>query len=382
MNNTLSVWILLAVVSLIGSNALLLSPVAGEIAANIGATSAAQVVFASSLFGASTAAGALFLAPHADDWGLWRTLRFVMLGFALACFLTGSSTNLFSLYSGQIFAGLSSGLGLPIVYGLTARIAPKGRESVYLGRVLTGWTISLVFGVSGAALVADLLHWRANYLFLGAFSVVLAVLSHLQVTPDSEKKPRLGVQYRAALQAKGVMGLLACVFCFMGAFYGTYGYIGIHATQVLEQSTTQAGLIALVYGIGFAGTSLFDGVLDRLGPMRVGRVIFCVLLFVYAGLAFASQAWMSLLLMSFIWGGINHFGLNILIGQLNAAGAEYRSTVLGLNSAVTYFAVFVTTGIFGKVFVDFGFAYVALGGVILLLPAVTYLILGAKAVRA
>jgi predicted MFS family arabinose efflux permease len=86
--------------------------------------------------------------------------------------------------------------------------------------------------------------------------------------------------------------------------------------------------------------------------------------------------------MSFVWGGINHFGLNILIGQLNAAGAEYRSTVLGLNSAVTYFAVFVTTGIFGKVFVDFGFAYVALGGVILLLPAVTYLILGAKAVRA
>ena len=71
-----------------------------------------------------------------------------MVGTALA-------PALWVLWLAQAVAGGGSGVALPATYGLAAEIAPKGRESTFLGRVLMGWTLSLVFGASAAALIAE-----------------------------------------------------------------------------------------------------------------------------------------------------------------------------------------------------------------------------------
>ena len=39
-----------------------------------------------------------------------------------------------------------------------------------LGRVLTGWSVSLVVGVPASALIADLAGWRASFLALAALA--------------------------------------------------------------------------------------------------------------------------------------------------------------------------------------------------------------------
>ena len=60
--------------------------------------------------------------------------------------------------------------------------------------------------------------------------------------------------------------------------------------------------------------------------------------------------------MVVVWGLANHFGLNVLVMRLTALDPSRRGTIMGLNSAVTYFAVFVGTTGFGPLYTGFGFA--------------------------
>ena len=74
------------------------------------------------------------------------------------------------LVMAQIVAGIGAGVVLPSIYALATTIAPKGSESAVLGRVLTGWSVSLVVGVPASALIADLAGWRASFLALAVLA--------------------------------------------------------------------------------------------------------------------------------------------------------------------------------------------------------------------
>ena len=68
----------------------------------------------------------------------------------------------------------------------------------------------------------------------------------------------------------------------------------------------------------------------------------------------------ALLGLVFVWGLANHLGLNLLILRLTALDPARRGTIMGLNSAVTYLAVFLGTAGFGPAYVNQGFAPAAL----------------------
>ena len=63
------------------------------------------------------------------------------------------------------------------------------------------------------------------------------------------------------------------------------------------------------------------------------------------------QCWSS----SFAWGLANHFGLNVLIMRLTALDPARRGAIMGLNSGVTYLALFAGTVGFGRVYALTGF---------------------------
>ena len=73
----------------------------------------------------------------------------------------------------------------------------------------------------------------------------------------------------AALAVPGVVPLLVACGAFMTAFYGVYGYLGDHLHNGLGRPVSANGLAALVYGVGFGGAALLDGVADRLGARRL-----------------------------------------------------------------------------------------------------------------
>ncbi len=360
-------YLLTGCIAVIGSNSLVLGPIAPAVALSFG-TSVPAVMIAAAAFGLGTSASALFLARYIDRLGARRMLQGALLLLALALVASAVAPTVIMLVAAQLLAGIAAGIAMPAIYASAAAIAPPGRESGTIGVVLTGWTLSMVAGVSLSAVLADLVHWRAVFTAVA----VLAALAWMGLTATSLSDIRKGGPAPAPLEALGIPGILpllvACA-AFMTSFYGVYGYLGDHLHVGLGQPVSANGLAALAYGIGFGTAALLDGVIDRLGARRVMPFAYLLVAVVYVAMAAASGSFGLTLTMVAIWGLANHFGLNVLVMRLSALDPSRRGTIMGLNSAVTYLAVFVGTTSFGPLYSSFGFATCAMVAALLMLIA-------------
>ena len=398
------VLLLTAAVGIVGSNSLVLSPIAGAVAISFDGAVAADVVVAGAVYGIATAISALALAPQADRIGAARSLWLALALLVVGLLLSALAPNLATLAVAQALAGLAAGAALPACYGLAVQIAPPGEESRTLGVVLAGWTLCLVAGVSGSAIVAELAHWRAVFALLaaGGLGVALAVRRNAGLDPawrrrderggiseivaeaaSSEADPGAGATLArraagsepvantplAALRVPGILPALGICGAFMTAFYGVYAYLGAHLESALGRSTASAGLATLAYGIGFGLAVRLDGLIDRHGRERVAPPAFAAIAMVYALLVPAAASYLALVALCGFWGVANHVGLNLIVGRLTALDETRRGAILGLNSAVTYAAVFVATLAFRPVFDARGLAACGALAAVCVLPA-------------
>ncbi|MDG4880695.1 MFS transporter [Mesorhizobium sp. WSM4884] len=360
-------YLLTGCISVIGSNSLVLGPIAPAVAASFGA-SVPAVMTAAAAFGLGTSASALFLARYIDRIGARRMLQGALLLLALALVASALAPAVTALVAAQLVAGIAAGVAMPAIYASSAAIAPPGRESGTIGVVLTGWTLSMVAGVSLSAVLADLIHWRAVFaavaLMAGTAVAGLTMSSLRDVRKSGPAPSPLG-----ALAVPGILPLLVACGAFMTAFYGVYGYLGDHLHRDLGEPVSANGLAAIAYGLGFGAAALLDGVIDRLGARRVMPFAYLLVAAVYVAMALASGGFGLLMGTIAVWGLANHFGLNVLVMRLTALDPARRGTIMGLNSAVTYLAVTVGTAGFGPLYTDLGFANCALIAALLMLVA-------------
>ena len=360
-------YLLTGCIAVIGSNSLVLGPIAPAVAASF-ATSVPVVMIAAAVFGLGTSASALFLARYIDRIGARRMLQGALLLLAIALVASAAAPTVMMLVAAQLLAGIAAGIAMPAIYASSAAIAPPGRESGTIGVVLTGWTLSMVAGVSLSAVLADLVHWRAVF----AAVALLATLALAGLTVSSLSDARKSGPAPTPLEALGIPGivplLIACA-AFMTAFYGVYGYLGDHLHSGLGRPVSANGWAALAYGIGFGTAALLDGVIDRLGARRVMPFAYLLVAVVYVAMAATCGSFGLTIAMVAVWGLANHFGLNVLVMRLSALDPSRRGTIMGLNSAVTYLAVFVGTTGFGPLYSSFGFATCAAVAALLMLVA-------------
>ncbi|MFD1981102.1 MFS transporter [Mesorhizobium newzealandense] len=360
-------YLLTGCIAVIGSNSLVLGPIAPAVASSF-ATSVPVVMIAAAAFGLGTSASALFLARYIDRVGARRMLQGALLLLAIALVASAAAPTVAALVVAQSVAGIAAGIAMPAIYASAAAIAPPGRESGTIGVVLTGWTLSMVAGVSLSAVLADLVHWRAVF----AAVALLAMFALAGLTMTSLSDARKSGPAPTPLEALGIPGiaplLIACA-AFMTAFYGVYGYLGDHLHSGLGRPVSDNGWAALAYGIGFGTAALLDGVIDRLGARRVMPFAYLLVATVYVAIAAASGSFGLTITMVAVWGLANHFGLNVLVMRLSALDPSRRGTIMGLNSAVTYLAVFVGTTGFGPLYSTFGFATCAAVAALLMLVA-------------
>ena len=361
--------LLTAAIAVIGANSLALSPIAVTVAASFPGRSAADVVTAAALYGLATAGSALLLASLADRIGAERALMRALLALSVALGLAALSPVLWTLLAAQALAGLAAGVALPSIYTLTAQVAAKGRESQTLSFVLTGWTLSLVVGVGLAALLADLLHWRAVFTVLALAAVVLALgisRCHDWGISASGETRSSSLQ---ALRIPGIRSVLLNVAAYMTAFYGLYTYLGPHLGEALQLPASFAGLAIAVYGLGFGAAAPLGRLVDRHGASAAACVTFAGLMLVYLGLMGAAMLPLVLLALCLVWGVGNHLGLNLLMRQLAELDPTQRGAIMGLYSAITYLCVFAGALLYRPIFMHFGFAACAWASAMLVLPA-------------
>ncbi|WP_037436760.1 MFS transporter [Sinorhizobium fredii] len=352
-------FVLTVCIGVIGSNSLALGPIAPEVARSLGADVPA-VMTASAAFGLGTAASAVFLGRLIDRHGPRRMLAAALL--LLAAGLAGSAfaPALPLLVAAQLVVGIAAGIALPAIYTLASVIAPAGRESETIGLVLTGWTLSMVAGVPLSAAIADFAGWRTVYLVVAAATLVACTAVRLAaVREGSAGQATLPL---AALGVRGVAPLLVACAAFMAAFYGVYGYIGDHLHAALGLPVSANGLVAISYGLGFGGAAFLDRLIDRFGAARLLPLIFLAV-------SAASGSYPAMLAVVSLWGLANHFGLNVLIMRLTALDPARRGAIMGLNSGVTYLALFAGTIGFGAVYAGTAFYSLPLAAAGLMLAA-------------
>jgi len=363
-----TVYLLTACIGVIGSNSLVLGPIAPEVARSL-ETSVPAVMAASSAFGLGTAASALFLARYIDRFGARRMLRLSMALLSAALLLCALAPVVHAMVAAQLAAGLASGIALPAIYASAAAVSETGREGRTIGVVLTGWTLSMVAGVSLSAVLADTIHWRFVYAAVGLLAALsVGALSLMMPLREQASRATAPLPLSAAA-LPGVKPLLVACCMFMAGFYGLYGYLGDHLTSGLGQPVSANGLAALVYGIGFGGSVALDPLIERIGPRRLMPIAFVAVAAVFLGFALLGHSFAAIVALMLFWGLANHLGLNLVVMRLTAIDPGQRGTIMGLNSAVTYLAVFLGTSGFGPLYSAWGFAACAVVAMALTLVA-------------
>ncbi|WP_027998933.1 MFS transporter [Sinorhizobium arboris] len=360
-------FVLTACIGVIGSNSLALGPIAPEVARSLGVDAPAAMT-ASAAFGLGTAASAVFLGRLIDRYGAGRMLAAALLVLAIGLGGSAAAPALPFLVSAQLLVGIAAGIALPAIYTLAATVAPAGRESETIGLVLTGWTLSMVAGVPLSAAIADFAGWRMVYAVVAAATLIACAAVRFAAVQEVSKGK--ATSPFAVLGVGGVVPLLAACAAFMAAFYGVYGYIGDHLHAALGLPVSANGLVAASYGLGFGAAAFLDRLIDRFGASRLLPVIFLAVAGVYVSMSAASGSYTAMLGVVFLWGLANHFGLNVLIMRLTALDPARRGAIMGLNSGVTYLALFAGTIGFGEVYAAAGFSALPVAAAGLMLTAV------------
>lgn len=369
--------VLTACIGVVGSNSLALGPIAPEVARTLG-TDVPAVMTASAVFGLGTAASAIFLGRLIDRYGARR-----MLLAALALLVAGLAGSAAApvlpvLVAAQLLAGIAAGIALPAIYTLAAVVAPPGRESETIGVVLTGWTLSMVAGVSLSAVVADFVGWRTVYAAVATAALAAAAIVAVAPLREGSAGKTMSQSPFAALGIRGAAPLLVACAAFMASFYGVYAYLGDHLHHGFGLPLSANGLAALCYGLGFGGAAFLDRLIDRIGADRLLPPIFLAVATVFAAMAAAGGSFVAMLAVIFLWGLANHFGLNVLIMRLTALDPARRGAIMGLNSGVTYLALFAGTIGFGLLHAGFGFAALPLAAIGLMLVATAFAAMAAR----
>ena len=352
---------LMFAVSVVGSNGLALSPILSDVARSF-STTPLTISTAISAYGAATAASAFFLAARIDRIGIRRTLLGGMLALIAALLLSAAAPHWLALTLAQAVAGTAAGVILPAAYGSASLIAQPGQEARTLGRVIAGWSVSLVAGVPLSALISDAIGWRATYGVLAlCAAVALLGLRRLPERRAAHPAPVRLSRLLAPLSYRDVPALLLGCLAFSSAFYGVYAFLADHVRRLLALSAGQVGFIAFAYGAGFMLSGLLGArLIERLGPRRALPLALGAAALVYLALLPAARALPAVLLIAAVWGAASQLCLNLLVLLLSRARPEERGAVLGLNTCVTYLGASLGTAVAGTLYTHAGFGALAL----------------------
>ena len=241
---------------------------------------------AAGAFGLGTAASALVPRPlHRSDRAPARLLRLSMALLAVALVLAALAPAASPCWSPRNWRPASPrGVALPAIYASAAAVAPRGRESRTIGVVLTGWTLEHGGGRVAVGACSPISSTGGRLCHRSRRCV--AALPHWRSPAVDLRERSAGPAAPLPFAALGVPGVPPLLSPAAPSWPPSTASMAIWATTFTQgsaQPVSANGLVALVYGIGFGGAALLDGIADRLGARRLLPSAFVAVAAVYAG---------------------------------------------------------------------------------------------------
>lgn len=326
-------------VAAIGAEALVMSPVLDDIGASLG-SSPSQLGGAVAAYGLALAIAAPMFAFFGG--GVDR-LKLMLGGLALFILSTVACSVAWEgglLVAARAACGISAGAFLPACYAFVGDTVPYDSRAKVMGRIMFGWSLSLVVGVPLGGFIGQVLGWRMAFVAVavaGAVAIILLVLFARRYRPfDAVTSSYLRRKWDLPPSVLFVFGV---TFLNMLGFYGVYTYFGTAVRDAQHIGSAGASAYVMCYGVGLALSTLRGDILDRLGKVRVlsAALLLMCPLFLLQSVSIAMPVLLAPIMAA--WGvlqGAVLTGLNTILTQEAGPG---RGVAAALNSSLTYFAV-------------------------------------------
>ena len=273
------------------------------------------------------------------------------------------SPNYWMLLISRFISGLPHGAYFGVGSIVAERLADKGKSSEAVSIMIAGMTIANLFGVPLGTSLSTMLSWRATFLLVGLWGIVILYYIWRWV-PQVEGLKDTGFkgQFRF-LKTPAPWLILGATALGNGGVFCWYSYINPMLTHVSGFSAESITPLMILAGFGMVLGNLISGRLsDRYTPGKVGtaaQALICLMLLLIFFLS--PYKWAAALLMCLCTAGL--FAVSspeqILIIRVakrgEMLGAACVQVAFNLGNAIGAYA--------GGLAVSSGYRYPALTGV-------------------
>ncbi len=271
--------------------------------------------------------------------------------------------NYWVLLAARFISGLPHGAYFGVGSIVAEKLADKGKGSEAVSIMIAGMTIANLFGVPLGTSLSTMLSWRATFLLVGIWGIVILYyiwrwVPHVEGLQDTGFKG----QFRF-LKAPAPWLILGATALGNGGVFCWYSYINPMLTNVSGFSTESITPLMILAGFGMVMGNLISGRLsDRHTPGKVGttaQALICLMLLLMFFLS--PYKWMAAILMCLCTAGL--FAVSspeqVLIIRVSKGGemlgAACVQVAFNLGNAIGAYA--------GGLAVSEGYRYPALTGV-------------------
>lgn len=289
----------------------------------------------------------LFWGPVADRFGRRPVMLLGLVGYSLACVGAWTSMNIETLVLWRAAQGAAMAAAVVCARAMVRDLYEPHEGAGVMARALTGLGVVAILCPLLGGLLVSAFGWRAAIAGMGVCAVALTATIASQLPETIRQRNRHATraapllhQSLAILRHPGFRAWTLLVACTYGGLYTTLASAGIVMIQVLQLSTTMAGLVLSLMGTSYiGGTLLCRRWLPRHGLVgTVGRAAWFSLAAgaMLAAVAVTDVRSVWLLMLSLCVFSVGH-GMHQPCGQTGAVSAFPHAA--GLASALAGFAL-------------------------------------------
>ena len=313
----------------------------------IGLRQAASVV---TIFAVSYGCLQLVFGPSGDRFGKLKVILFACACGALASAACALAPTFAVLLVARGFAGASMASMMPLSMAWIGDNVPYDRRQPVLARFLMGQITGIAFGQAVGGIATDLLSWRAPFVFLMLWFVVMAgLLTRLVRTPEHRNPTGNAATFGLVAQIRSVLirpwarRVLLTVFIEGLALYGPFAFFATHLHIKHGLSLGLAGSMLVAFAIGGVSYSFGAGrLVGRLGEAGLARVGAVLMFF---GIGAVALGPVSLPTAVFVLPGLFAMGLGFYMLHNTL---QINATQMAPDSRGTAVALFASSFFLGQ----------------------------------
>ncbi len=177
-----------------------------------------------------------------------KLLMVLLIGFAISNFIVAVSSSYYVLVASRVLGGMCAGVMWPMIAAYGTRLVPENMEGKALTIIMAGTTLGISVGLPVMTTVGLTFGWHTGFLVLGAFVLLIAILSYFILPAvDGEKLNKSNSPF-AVLKIPSMLIILLLTFLTVIAHYGIYTYITLLVEMI--DLIGGIGMALLIFGIG------------------------------------------------------------------------------------------------------------------------------------